>query len=379
MKYHASHIALSLPLMILLAFSAPLLGQELPILNQKLTNSYLYNPSLAGLNFGSASLIHKKNYNDVAGSPKSNIASIHYPLAQGKAGLGLNYVNDQTNIFNNSYVSLGFAYHIIFNEYSSLSFGLSGDFSTTKADPLKIRVADETDPLILDMVGNNETSYDFSYGMDLRTKFFHLGGAYNRLSSSFIVNESESFLQDYITGYLNITLPLADRRDLLEPMVTYRKLSRDDGVIDVGAYYTYNDIFMLGGAYGSNNSWNAQVGLQLQRFYLGYVFENFAGKTNKDLGSNNEFILRFDFSKAGGYKHRYASNFQKSQNAISYRRKTLSKPPVGANNPKKFKSKWKKRNNKSFSPNKRYSPKKLYTKKVKYPRRKKRKYKAPKH
>ena len=364
-------------LFLMMAFNAK--SQELPILNQKLTNSYLYNPSLAGLNFGSVTLIHKKNYNDVSGSPKSNIASIHYPLAQGKAGIGLNYVNDQTNVFNNSYASLGLAYHILFSEYSSLSFGLSGDFSSTKADPLKIRVADETDDVINNILGNNQTNYDFSYGMDLRTKFFHLGGAYNRLSSSFIVNESESFLQDYITGYLNITLPLANRRDLLEPMLTYRKLSKDQGVIDAGAYFTYNDLFMIGGAYGTNNSWNAQVGLQLNNFYLGYVYENFSGKTNQALGSNNEFILRFDFSKAGGYKHRYATNFQKSQNAISYRRKTLSKPPVGANNPNKFNSKLKKRTNNSFNPNKRYNPKKLYTVKVKYPKKKKRNFKPPKN
>ncbi len=379
MRYHKTHILFYLFATFCLISALSSHAQELPILNQKLTNSYLYNPSLAGLNFGSVSFIHKRNYNSVAGSPVSNIASIHHPLAQGSAGIGLNYVNDQTNIFNNSYVSLGFAYHIIFSEYSSLSFGLSGDYSNTKADPLKINVVDETDEIINQILGNGENQYDFSFGLDLRTKLFQLGGAYNRLSSSFIVNESESFLQDYMTGYLNVTLPIADRRDLFEPLITYRKISRDDGVIDLGAYYTYNDLFMLGGAYGTNSSWNAQVGIQFSKFYLGYVYENFAGNTNRDLGSNNEFILRFDFSKAGGYKHRYASNFQKSQDAISYRRKTLSKPPVGAKNPKKFKSNWKKRSDHSLSPNKRYNPKKLYTSKVKYPKKKKRKFKPPKN
>jgi len=355
-------------------FNSEIRGQELPILNQKLTNSFLYNPAQAGLNLGSITLVHKKNWNDVAGSPISNVGSIHYPFARGRAGIGLNYVNDQTNIFNNTYLSLGTAYHIIISDFSSFSFGVSADYSNTKADATKINVIDENDVVISNLLGESKSYFDFSFGLDYRSKYFSIGGAYNRLSSSFIVDESKSFLQDYITGYLDVTLPVSGKRDLFEPMVTYRKISADDGLIDAGLYYTYNDLLMVGGAYGNNGAWNVQAGVQFSKFYLGYVYENFSGKTNKDLGSNNEIIFRFDFSKAEGYKNRYASNVQKTKNAISYRRKSLYKPPVGAKNPQKFSKSWKKKNNRSYSPNKRYNPKKLYTVKIKYPKKKRRKH-----
>lgn len=340
-------------------------GQELPVLNQKLTSTFLYNPSMAGLDYGSATFIHKKNWSGIAGSPVSNIVSAHLPVARGRVGLGLNYIYDRTNIYSSSLVSAAFAYHIPLTEYTLLSMGVSGEYANVRADASKINVMDESDVLLNELLGNSENNYDFSFGMNFDSRYFALGGAYNRLSSSFLVQKSESFLQDYLTTYLKLYLPLSQRRDLLEPMITYRKLSIDEGLIDAGAYYTYNDLFTIGGSYGNNNQWHAQAGIKYANFYVGYVYESFSGAVNRDLGSNNEIIVRIDFSSTSGYKNKYSSEYENTKKAVSYRRKTLYRPPVGAKNPNKFKRKWRRKNKKNINPNKRYNPKKLYTKKKK--------------
>lgn len=348
-------------------------GQELPILNQRLTNSFVYNPAQAGLELGSIAFIHKRNWNDAEGAPVSNILSAHHPFAKGRVGVGLNVISDKTNIYSTTYGSAAFAYHVLFDEFTTLSFGLSAEFSDARIDASRVNVADQFDERLIQAMGQNNFNNDYSFGLNFRAKYFGVGGAYNRLSSSFIVNKSEAFLQDYFTGYANLTIPIAQRRDFFEPMVSYRKLSTDKGQLDVGAYYTFNDLFTFGGSYGDQGIWNLQVGMRFANFYLGYVYEDFAGKTNKDLGGNNEVMLRFDFSRGDSYRNRYANFAEKSKNAAAYRRKTLSRPPVGGRSPKKLSRKLKRNNKEAYNPNKRYNTKKLYSKKKFKPKKSRRK------
>ena len=348
-------------------------GQELPIFNPKLTNSFLYNPALAGYASGSILFLNKQNWSNTAGAPSTNLLSFDIPIYEGKAGAGLNLFTDNTNIFKTVYASGAFAYHITWNEYKRLSMGVSTEMSNTKLDPLAVNIPTD-DPLITKYAGESETNYDFSFGINLKTKYLTVGGALNRLSSSFITGQGMSLLQHYFTSYLNGTLPMAHNRDLLEPLLTYRQLSGGNapGQIDGGLYYTFNDMLTMGVSYGSESAGSVHAGFRFQKIYLSYTREAFAGKTIKTVGASNEFMFRLDFSREDGYKNKFRSKLQKTKSAVAFRRKSLSKGPVGTKSPEKFMKKWKKKGNSQFNPNKRYNGSKLNSVKYHGPKRKKR-------
>ncbi len=347
-------------------------GQELPIFNPKLTDSFLYNPAFAGYGSGSILFLNKQNWSNTAGAPSTNLLSFNLPIYQGRAGIGLNLFTDKTNIFKTVYGSGAFAYHIIWNKYKRLSMGLSAEMSNTKLDPMAINIPTD-DPLVTKYANQSEMNYDFSFGVNFKTKYLTVGGAFNRLSSSFITDQSKTLLQHYFTAYLNGTLPVAQSRDLFEPLITYRQLSGGNtlGQIDAGLYYTFNDILTLGASYGSQLAGSVHAGFRFQKIYFSYTREAFSGKTIKTVGASNEFMLRLDFSREDSYKNKYRNNFQKTKSAIASRRKSLSNPPVGRNTPEKFFKKWKKKKTNQFNPNKHFNESKLYSVKFHKPKHKK--------
>src|SRR5690348_15048550 len=90
-------------------------AQDIPLFSQKLTNSFMYNPAVAGHNFGSATFSYRKNYAQVNGAPVNYFLSVHSPVANHKVGIGANLYQEEVTFLKNTYASLAFAYHIRFD------------------------------------------------------------------------------------------------------------------------------------------------------------------------------------------------------------------------------------------------------------------------
>src|SRR5690349_4335796 len=84
-------------------------AQDIPLFSQKLTNSFMYNPALAGHTFGSATLSYRQNYAKVNGSPTNYFLSVHAPIANHKAGIGGNFYQEDVTFIRNTYASAAFA------------------------------------------------------------------------------------------------------------------------------------------------------------------------------------------------------------------------------------------------------------------------------
>lgn len=296
-------------------------AQDAPLFTQKLTNSFLYNPSVAGNTFGSITLSHRKFWSAVEGSPTTNFFSAHTPFGQHRFGTGINFYQDQVGITQAIYGSAAFAYHIKITDAKMLSFGVSGEFNSLKLDRNRIDVVHENDPLL---TGGSRNGFDFNFGMSLKTDYFKIGAAANRITNITSIVDSTDQFPGFYSGYLQFMLPLAGGRDVLEPIVMIRNYAQGGTVqIDGGLYYTVNDMLTLGGSYRTGGAINASAAFRWKNVMLGYSRDIITGDVRQALGATNEFTLRFDFFDESYYlKARNARAI--NTKAMTIRRKTIS-------------------------------------------------------
>jgi type IX secretion system PorP/SprF family membrane protein len=296
-------------------------AQDVPLFTQKLSNSFLYNPSVAGNTFGSATLSYRKLWSAVEDAPTTSFGSIHTPFGQHRFGVGMNFYQDRISYNNNTFASAAFAYHIRINDYRTFSLGVSAEYNNQRLDYKGIDVIHPDDPRLTGNVPANHA--DFSFGASYRSRWFVLGGSANRLSTwSGVTSESSSFPAFY-TGSLQFMLPLAGDRHLLEPMANYRSYVNGKGQIDAGMFYTFNEMATLGGSYRSGGTVNVTAALKLnKRVLIGYSRDIVTGDFSKGVGASNEITLRLDFRDESYYrnpKHARAIN----TSSINYRHKTM--------------------------------------------------------
>jgi type IX secretion system PorP/SprF family membrane protein len=338
-------------------------GQDVPVYSQKLTNSFLYNPSVAGNTLGSATLSYRQQWAGVEGSPRTLFFSIHTPFARHKFGTGFNVYQEKSGVNENLFASGAFAYHLRFTDENMLSMGVSVEYVNTKINYRDVDVIDSNDDLLN---GNqpNANAVDFSFGLNYTSKYVKFGASANRLGTLMGLNDSTSQFSQFYSGFIALTLPVADERDVIEPIVYLRKFANGTHQIDGGLYYTYNDIFTLGGSYRTGGAIGLTGALRINKnLLIGYSREVLSGDFSKNIGASNEFTLRLDFRDHNYYTKKKNAR-EISTKALALRRKTLSNSKgTGFSKSQKYKKSIKR--NYIKSPNYRIeSSKKLQTRKV---------------
>jgi type IX secretion system PorP/SprF family membrane protein len=353
-------------------------AQDVPVYSQKLTNSFLYNPSVAGNTLGSLTLSYRQQWTGATGAPQTSFFSLHTPFAMHRMGTGFNVYRETAGVNDNLYASAAFAYHIRITDDNLFSMGASGEFINSRINLSKVD-AQDMDDILLTENQSDLSKVDFSFGMSFSSKYFRVGASANRISSLLGIVDSLQQFPAFYSGFVNLMLPLAGERDVLEPLVYLRNISNGKYQVDAGLYYTYNNRVTLGGAYRTGGAASLTGAFRFGKgVYVGYSREVLSGNLGSSLGASNEFTLRFDFRD-----HRYYSNSKNARsintNALALRRKTLKSYPT-RNSPNSFANHNKKFVKKNYvhSPNYRMdSSKKLMTKRAKHKPNYGRRYKPP--
>jgi len=355
------------PLLIflLVSWTVVAFAQDVPLFTQKLTNSFLYNPSVAGNTFGSLTLSHRTMWSGVQDAPSTNMFSIHTPFAQHKFGTGLNFYQDKIGITETIYGSAAFAYHVKITDDRMFSMGVSVEYNNLKVDPSKADVVDGNDQLLRSEASQNHV--DYSFGLSYKSKYMKLGAAANRIGSMLGISDSTADFPAFYSGFVQFMVPLANDRDVLEPTLIYRSFAQGEPQFDAGLFYTYNDFATLGGSYRTGGTMSMTAALKFKkRILVGYSRDMFLGDFNKSVGAANEITIRLDFRDESFYtKSKNARTI--NTKALAIRRKTISMYQAKGR-PMHQSDKYRKKvkNNSFMSPNYRMnSSKKLMTVKTK--------------
>jgi type IX secretion system PorP/SprF family membrane protein len=331
----------------LVVSASALQAQDIPLFSQKLTNSFMYNPALAGHTFGSLTVSYRRNYSGVEGAPTNYFLSIHTPIANHRFGVGANFFQEDVTFLRNTYASGAFAYHLKFDKFTSLSMGVSGEYNSIGTNGTPIGSINDPE---YDAINQGKMNhFDYSFGMHFQNRFLKAGVAANRLSSMW--SGEDATLTNYYSSFVQGLIPLRGGEDLLEPYVAYRKLSDVNNTFDAGLFYTYNNLLTLGGAWRSGGVISGTLAARVGKYILiGYSYETIMGNVGGFVGAANEITLRYDFANES-YKERFRADYK---SAVSYRRKTVgsSSNKPGGRSPKQLHKRQKKLA--PYSPNRRY-------------------------
>jgi type IX secretion system PorP/SprF family membrane protein len=329
-------------------------AQDIPLFSQKLTNSFIYNPSFAGLGLGSLTFSHRANYSGVNGAPVNNFISLHTPFSKGRFGVGANLFQEDVNILKNTYISGAFAYHIIFDKYSKLSFGVAGEYNNLQLNGTPNFELVSRDLVLENLGSGKNTNMDFSFGANYANQYVKIGAALNRIGTAWLKPDTTKLLSNYYSGFAQGTIRVRGDQDLLEPYVAFRKFSETNNTWDAGLFYTYNNKISAGVAARKGGVFNFTLAYHLSKhLMIGYSREVITGGLGGFVGASNEFTIRLDFNDQIA-KVKFRDDYK---NSISYRRKTLStgaakRTTAGGRNPKQLHKAQKRVA--AYSPNRRY-------------------------
>lgn len=325
-------------------------GQDIPMFSQKLTNAFIYNPSFAGNGKGSITYSYRSNYSGVKGAPRNNFVSLHTPFANYRFGIGVNLFQEEVAAIKSTYGSLALAYHINFDRYSALSFGLAGEYNMLRLSNELISQNDGSD-LILSRYGKGINTPDFSFGVNYQNRYIKVGFSANRLKTAWFQSDSSKNLANYYSASLQGTIPFGNSS--LEPYLAFRKFSESNQGFNVGLYYNHNKKITAGIAGRSGGVLNATLAYNITpAVMVGYTRETILGSVGGYTGSSNEFVLRLDFGDRAS-KQQYKNDYK---SALSYRKKSAgsgsARKSTGSRNPKQLHKAQKRVS--AYSPNARY-------------------------
>ncbi len=297
-----------------------------PIFQQKTINTFIYNPALAGANGGNFTLLYKSVPVLEESSFNTTYLHAHLPIINNSGGVGINFYSDKYGLTNSIYGSIGGSYHINFSSLNRLSIGLSGNFNRMQLNEDRLNDnVDLSDILLFDY--NSNFNYDFSFGLAYKSKYFSIGGAVNQFNSLLKLYENQTEVNAFYNAYMGIHLPVFNGRDRLEPLISYRVLSSVEGDLlangryDIGAYYTFKDLFTLGGSYGNNGLLGVIVGFNYKNIYLEYDFEDIGGNNFSQKSTANSFILRYNFKQISN-RERFTESRPLNRDIITSQKKS---------------------------------------------------------
>ncbi len=298
-------------------------AQQLPTINHYFLNTYIVNPAYAGISgYTDVMFLYRKQWVGIPGAPETNLLSLDWPIKSDKAGLGLQFSNDRTNVISRTSGYGSFSYKVKISTFQRLYFGVSLGFINTNIDFDRIRAKDLTESTLLAYPDQSMLA-DGSAGIAYQFKSFRVG-----LSAMQLFQSSASFANKYdnkqlsyglVRHYLLLLEYAYEINDKfrLYPMLLVKSAQGLYPQIETNATLYYIKSYWLNANYRIHNSLSFTFGFVIdKRFAVGYTYElpSF-NKLGGISSGSHEFMLKFRFVSATG---RAKTGYEFIDNSIKY-------------------------------------------------------------
>jgi len=272
--------------------------------SQYMVNGQVINPAYTGSrDIFSISGSYVKTWSSFPGAPTHQLLSVNSPLKNDKIALGGILGNQKIGAYQSLYASFDYAFRLLLNKNSVLSFGLRATAQQKKEDFNQLYM-DPSDPAF---VNNSVFQPNFGFGIYYYTPRFYLG-----LSMPQMVTYG---LSDSTTDGTTMSFNPADYRYMLtagaiigkggvkwKPSVLFQYFGiTKDTRIDLNSMFLFfDDRIWLGASYrmGGENLADQVVGIiELQitpQLLIGYSYDHSLGAYGSMLGGTHEIYLRFE-------------------------------------------------------------------------------------
>lgn len=289
---------------VLLSFGTK--AQQTSLYSQYYDQPFLVNPAFLGDNGSfNAFLLARKQWIGIPNAPSTQFFSVDGNMNNTMA-LGLNIINDQTDILRQTSAMLSYRYKLIINEISSVNFALNGGVVFNSMDFDAIRVKDISDAAILD---NAQTRYtpNFNFGVLYNYDRLKVGITAMNITQQLVRYEEQhnftalsyKFIRHF-TGHIAYTFPINDDWEV-EPILLTRIMQGGEMQMDVNAFAKFRQRFWGGLTYRHGASVNASVGAHLiANFGFGYTYEYPTGDISPFTSGSHEIQLNYRIRESKG-------------------------------------------------------------------------------
>ena len=285
-------------ILIILMTVSTVHGQQDPLYNMYFFNQQMINPAYSGVHgIMSISGNFRQQWAGIPGAPKTTTLSFNTSIKSNEFGAGLNLINDQLGVNNNTELQVSFAYKIRMSRNRGLSMGIQGGFISYNYNysDLNLEFTDDED---LDLDRENFMEPNFGLGFYYYSEEYYLGFSIPRLFDIEVddgVTSSTRYTRHFYLsgGYLFEPGFVAK----FKPSFLLKYVDGQPLSIDLNAHVLLADIVWAGLTLRNFNAVgiNAQVQVS-DSFRFGYAFEL---PTNSLLNSSygtHEFMITFDLA-----------------------------------------------------------------------------------
>jgi len=283
-------------------------AQQLTFNSQYMLNQYMINPAAAGQHLEAPiALSVRQQWAGMKGAPVTQFISFNGRITKKQnMALGAQLFNDVNGAFQNTGLQGTYAYHLKPSVSSKLSLGVSAILSQTTVDGTDFIVNDYSDATLL---GTKQKSFapDASAGIFYFTQTYFIGASANQLlgaNYSFGENLIQNKQVNHIYGSGGITIRLGPGYKM-EPSFLIKTVGPAPTEIDLNARFFYRENVWAGFSYRNSGATVVMVGLERDRFVIGYAHDFTSSNIKNYSVGTNEIYLQYSFKN----KHKGATKF----------------------------------------------------------------------
>jgi|LakMenE18May11ns_1017448.scaffolds.fasta_scaffold9959105_2 type IX secretion system PorP/SprF family membrane protein len=297
---HTRHIAL---LLLTLATCARLSAQQEVMISQYMFNGLLLNPAYAGTHgYISSSLLHRSQWVQVDGAPRTSVLAVDGPVMNERMGLGLSIVHDRIGISRELDMSAHYAYHLKLGERSKLSLGLRAGLSLYSAQFTDLVYWDNNDQVYQSNI-NNAPVGRFGFGA-----YWYNATSFVGLSIPTIVAADGKItpavgdaLDHYYTQHYYLhagkVFPLSESFDI-KPSTLIKYLPNAPAQADINCNLLYRELVWFGVGYRTGDAFVGMVEFQISpQIRAGYAYDMSTSQLRTYTSGSHEVMLGIDFGR----------------------------------------------------------------------------------
>jgi len=266
-------------------------AQQEVMVSQYMFNGLFLNPAYAGSHdFTSVSALHRNQWVNFEGAPKSNLFAIDAPIANQSMGLGLQIINDRIGLMGNTDILANYAYHLKLGP-GKLSFGLRAGISNETFNASGVKNVDLSDPLYQANV--SAWIPKFGFGTYYYTDRFYAGFSIPTLYALRADN-----LREYTRHYfLNAGYVFDLGTNVKFKPSTLLKFEPSAPLqADINANFLFMDKFWIGASYRTGDAFIGIIEFQITKeFRIGYAYDATTSPIRNYSGGSHEIMLGYDF------------------------------------------------------------------------------------
>jgi type IX secretion system PorP/SprF family membrane protein len=283
-------------------------GQQYPYYYQYILNKYTLSPAYAGLyGIPEAYVSYRQSRLNTNYTPKTLDFNMNAPIAK-KVGLGINVLNDKSDIFTNTYATASYTYHLQVAEKHFIDFSLLGGFNQKKIDLSGLsgindpNVYDPNDPLTKGNRELNQTSLLLGGGLMYRFQKLNIGAWSPGLNGTSM--KLQSFKKHFI-AYASYDFKLNDSWNL-EPIAEVKITENSPLNFDVSAVARYKEKYLAAVTFKRNTILGISLGGEITKnvvFMYSYDMPLPATEDRGVLGNSyggHEVTLGYRFGRRSG-------------------------------------------------------------------------------